>query len=70
MAECIPERFEFASLGGAPETVAEFSAGTITSDAGGVLLREADLKMNLLSRFSECFWMDEIRCSSSTEWSK
>jgi hypothetical protein len=55
MTECIPERFDFASLGGARETVAEFSGGTITSDAGGLLLQEADLKMNLLSRFSECF---------------
>ena len=35
--------------------VAEFSGGTISSDGGGVLLRETDTKMNLLARFSQCF---------------
>jgi hypothetical protein len=55
MTECNEERFEFPSFG-AREVVAEFSAGTITSDAGGLLLQEADLKMNLLSRFSACFF--------------
>ena len=33
----------------------EFSGGTMTSDAGALLLREADLRMNLLPRFSQCF---------------
>jgi hypothetical protein len=35
--------------------VAEFNGGTITSDGGGVLLRETDARLGLLSRFSECF---------------
>jgi Transposase DDE domain group 1 len=55
MTECIPERFEFASGGGAREIVAEFSGGTISSDGGALLLQETDAKMNLLSRFSQCF---------------
>jgi len=35
--------------------VAEFSGGTITTDAGSLLLKETDAKMNLLARFSQCF---------------
>ena len=54
MTECIQERFEFAS-GGARQIVAEFSGGTITSDAGSLLLQETDQKMNLLTRFAQCF---------------
>ena len=55
MTECIQDRFEFASVGGTREIVAEFSGGTISSDGGGLLLQETDLKMNLLARFSQCF---------------
>lgn len=55
MTECIQDRFEFASVVGTREIVAEFSGGTISSDGGGLLLQETDLKMNLLARFSECF---------------
>jgi len=55
MTECNRERFEFASTSGTRQIVAEFSGGTITSDAGSVLLKETDTKMNLLTRFSECF---------------
>ena len=54
MTECTPERFEFAT-GGSREMVAEFNGGAISSDGGGVLLQEADKKLKLLSRFSECF---------------
>ena len=35
--------------------VAEFSGGTITSDGGSLLLQETDSKLNLLTRFSQCF---------------
>ena len=35
--------------------MAEFSGGTISSDGGGLLLRETDAKMNLLPRFSQSF---------------
>jgi hypothetical protein len=55
MTECIEDRMEFSSACGKREIVAEFSGGTISSDAGGLLLRETDAKMNLLSRFSQCF---------------
>jgi hypothetical protein len=55
MTECNQERFEFASTSGTRQIVAEFNGGTITSDAGSVLLKETDAKMNLLKRFSRCF---------------
>jgi hypothetical protein len=35
--------------------VAEFTGGTITSDAGGVLLREVEARTGLLAKFAECF---------------
>jgi DDE family transposase len=54
MTECIQDRFEFTTRG-SREIVAEFSGGTMTSDAGGVLLQEADTRLNLLTRFSQCF---------------
>ena len=56
MTECIQDRFGFASVSGSREIVAEFSGGTISSDGGGLLLQETDAKMNLLARFSQCFW--------------
>lgn len=55
MTECIQERFEFASGSRGRQIVAEFSGGTITSDAGSLLLKETDQKMNLLTRFAQCF---------------
>ena len=55
MTECIEDRFEFASVQGTREVVAEFSGGTISSDGGGLLLQETDSKINLLARFSQCF---------------
>jgi len=55
MTQCNQDRFEFTSTSGTRQIVAEFSGGTITSDAGSLLLNETDLKMNLLARFSLCF---------------
>ena len=54
MTECIQDRFEFATRG-SREIVAEFNGGTISSDGGGLLLQETDARLNLLSRFSQCF---------------
>ena len=54
MTECNQDRFEFATHF-TRDVVADFSGGTLTSDAGGLLLREADQRLNLLSRFSTCF---------------
>jgi len=52
--ECIQSRFRFARHF-TREVVGEFSGGKMTSDAGALLLREADQELNLLRRFSRCF---------------
>jgi len=35
--------------------VARFDRGTITTDTGGLVLRETDRRLNLLPRLAECF---------------
>jgi len=55
ITECIEDRFEFGGGSGTRQVVAEFNGGAISSDGGGLLLRETDSKMNLLARFSQCF---------------
>lgn len=54
MTECTQDRFEFATHF-TREVVAEFSGGRITTDAGGLLLRETDRRLNLMARFVRCF---------------
>jgi len=48
------ERMVFGDLG-RREVVAQFDGGTITSDAGGLLLREVDQKVGVLDSFAGCF---------------
>ena len=52
--QCIPEQLEFQGLG-RRKVVADFSGGRITSDAGGLLLREVEKGTGILRSFSECF---------------
>src|ERR1700680_997594 len=40
---------------GRREIVARFDGGTISSDGGAFLLRQVDKRLNLLTRFAECF---------------
>ena len=54
MTECTQSRLLFATHF-RREVVAEFNGGTMTSDAGALLLRETDQRMKLLPRFSQCF---------------
>ena len=54
MTECTQNSFEFQ--GHFSRAVrAQFDGGTMTSDAGGLLLREVDRRMNLLPRLAQCF---------------
>lgn len=46
--------FNFQPLG-AREVQADFNAGFITSDAGGLLLRELDASTRVIERFARCF---------------
>lgn len=52
--ECYQETFGFQSLG-RREIVGCFDGGAISSDGGGVLLREVDQRLRLLERFAGCF---------------
>ncbi len=54
MTECNQTSFKFHQLY-RREVVARFDGGEITSDAGGLLLREADLRLNLTARLADCF---------------
>jgi len=47
-------QLEFQGLG-SRKVLASFDGGTITSDAGGLLLREVDLRCGILDRFAACF---------------
>lgn len=54
MTECTQSSFEFVGEW-SRSVVARFDGGTITSDAGALLLREVDRRLGLLNRLSECF---------------
>jgi hypothetical protein len=52
--ECSPELYEFARVEGRA-VVASFDGGTITTDAGGLLLGATDRAIKLVDRFASCF---------------
>lgn len=54
MTECTQRSFEFHGVG-RREITAKFDAPAISSDAGGLLLRELDEKLGLVDLFSQCF---------------
>ncbi len=52
--ECYQQSFGFQSLG-RRDVVGRFDGGAISSDGGGVLLRQVDQRLRLLERFAACF---------------
>jgi hypothetical protein len=54
MTECIQSGFGF-EVSGKREIVARFDGGTISSDGGAFLLRQADKRLNLIRRLAGCF---------------
>ncbi len=54
MTECTQSTFEFTAHF-SRQVVARFDGGNITTDGGGLLLRETDRRLNLLPRLAECF---------------
>ena len=52
--ECNPKQIHFQGLG-ERKVVAAFDGGTITSDAGALLLREIETARGFLERFCACF---------------
>ena len=53
-AECSGEQLSFQAVGGR-QIVARFDGGQLSSDGGGLLLREVDRRTSLLSEFAACF---------------
>ena len=56
--QCNPTQLEFHALD-RREVVGKFDGGTITSDAGGLLLREVEKRTEIIGRFAKCF--DDLR---------
>jgi hypothetical protein len=52
--QCIQEQMVFQQLG-RREVIGRFDGGMISSDAGGVLLREVERCFGILKRFAGCF---------------
>ncbi len=52
--ECISEQIEFHGFG-KRDVVAKFDGGRISSDGGGILLREVEQRSHILKRLSQCF---------------
>ena len=52
--DCTLPLFDFQPLG-KRKIVASFDGGALTSDAGGLLLREVEERCGIMRQFSECF---------------
>ncbi len=52
--ECTPEQMEYHGLG-RREVIGKFDGGKISSDGGGLLLREVEKRTHILKRLSACF---------------
>ena len=66
--QCIQEQMVFQQLG-RREVVGRFDGGMISSDAGGLLLREVEKRFGILKRFAACFrdYRDSQRIDHSLE---
>jgi hypothetical protein len=62
--ECIPDLFGFAPVEGRA-VVAAFDGGSVTSDAGALLLGATDRAIGLVRRFAACF--SDARCRELIE---
>lgn len=54
MTECIADLFAFQDLGGRA-VQARFDGGLVSSDGGGILLREIEQKLGIVAQFAQCF---------------
>src|SRR5918996_2673272 len=66
--QCIQEQMAFQQLG-RREVVGRFDGGKISSDTGGLLLREVEKRFGILRRFAGCFrdYRDPQRIEHSVE---
>jgi hypothetical protein len=52
--QCNPSQLEFHALG-KRKVIGKFDGGNITSDAGGLLLRETEKRTGIIRQFAQCF---------------
>ncbi len=52
--QCTPSQLEFHAIG-KREIISKFDGGNITSDAGGLLLRETEKRTGIIKGFAQCF---------------
>ncbi|MEJ2245261.1 MAG: transposase, partial [Acidobacteriota bacterium] len=52
--QCNPSQLEFHALG-KRKVIGKFDGGNITSDAGGLLLRETENRTGIIRQFAQCF---------------
>jgi len=66
--ECTAGQLEFHGLG-RRAVVGEFNGGKISSDSGGLLLREVEQRTHILKRLAGCFvdHRDETQIEHSVE---
>jgi Transposase DDE domain group 1 len=66
--QCIQEQMAFQQLG-RREVIGRFDGGQISSDGGGLLLREVEKRLGILRRLSGCFrdYRDPQRIEHSVE---
>ena len=62
--QCNPSQLEFHALG-RRKVVGKFDGGNITSDAGGLLLRETEKRTGIVRQFARCF--EDLRDSKRIE---
>ena len=63
--ECIASKLEFQELEGR-RVEAEFNGGQITSDSGGLLLREVESRYGFISGLAACLGTGGILASPSS----
>jgi len=68
MTQCTQDSFQFEAHF-SRSVVADFQGGALTSDAGGLLLRQADRRLGLLKRLTACFedFRSPDRCQHTLE---
>jgi len=54
LTQCNPESLKFHPLD-RREVRGQFDGGTISSDAGGLLLREVEKRTGIIAQFAACF---------------
>ncbi|HBL60690.1 MAG TPA: hypothetical protein DDZ80_20290 [Cyanobacteria bacterium UBA8803] len=52
--DCIPEQFQFKRVK-SRQVIVNFQGGTVTSDAGLILVADLDQKLKITSRLASCF---------------